>query len=326
MNSIKNIAVLTSGGDSPGMNAAIRAVVRAGIYNGLKVYGVRHGYHGLINGHISEMKSYHVSNIIQRGGTILKTARSAEFKTDEGRKAAWENMQKFEINALMVIGGDGSFRGAMEFSRQYPVSCIGLPGTIDNDIWGTEETIGYDTCLNTVIDAIDKIRDTASSHNRMFVIEVMGRDAGFIAMHCGIAGGAEAVLIPELKDEHLKLFSQLEDGNSRKKSSSIILVAEGDHVGGAYEFVKTYADKLKGYDVRVTVLGHIQRGGSPSPFDRFLASRMGVAAVEAALRGETNIMIGLSHSKIVTVPLEKAVKIHKKMDKELLHVLNVLNV
>lgn len=326
MNKIRNIAVLTSGGDSPGMNAAIRAVTRTGIYHGLKVFGVRHGYHGLINGHISEMKSFHVSNIIQRGGTILKTARSMEFKTDEGRKAAWENLQKNEIDALVVIGGDGSFRGAMALSQQYPVSCIGLPGTIDNDIWGTDETIGYDTALNTVIDAIDKIRDTASSHNRMFVIEVMGRDAGFIAMHCGIAGGAEAVLVPELKTEHLELFKQLEDSNARKKSSNIILVAEGDQVGGAYEFTKKFADRLKDYDVRVTVLGHIQRGGSPSAFDRYMASRMGVAGVEAALAGQTNIMIGYKNSKVVTVPLEKAVKTHKKMDKELLHVLNVLNV
>lgn len=326
MKDIKNIAVLTSGGDSPGMNAAIRSIVRAGIYHGLKVYGVRHGYHGLINGHISEMKSHHVSNIIQRGGTILKTARSMEFKTDEGRRAAWENMQKFDINVLVVIGGDGSFRGAMEFSQQYPVSCIGLPGTIDNDIWGTDETIGYDTALNTVIDAIDKIRDTASSHNRMFVIEVMGRDAGFIAMHCGIAGGAEAVLIPERKHDHEKVFKQLEEGNRRKKSSNIILVAEGDQVGGAYEFVKKYEKQLKPYDVRVTVLGHVQRGGSPSAFDRFMASRMGVAAVESALKGHTNIMIGLQNGKMVRVPLKKAVKTHKKMDRDLIHVLNVLNV
>ncbi len=325
MNKIKNIAVLTSGGDSPGMNAAVRAVVRAGIFHGLKVYGVRHGYHGLINDQISEMKSHHVSNIIQRGGTILKTARSAEFKTDEGRKAAWENMQKHDINALMVIGGDGSFRGAMELCRQYPASCIGLPGTIDNDIWGTDETIGYDTALNTVMEAIDKIRDTASSHNRMFIIEVMGRDAGFIAMHCGIAGGAEAVLVPEIKEDREQLFEMLENSNARKKSSNIIIVSEGEK-GGAYEFVKHYADRLKNYDVRVTVLGHVQRGGSPSAFDRFLASRMGVAAVEAVLEGKTNVMIGLNHSVITTVPLEEAVKAHKTMDPFLPHVLNVLNV
>ncbi|PKP22315.1 MAG: 6-phosphofructokinase [Bacteroidetes bacterium HGW-Bacteroidetes-21] len=325
MTTIKNIAVLTSGGDSPGMNAAIRAVVRTGIFNGLNVYGVRHGYHGLINDHITEMKSHHVSNIIQRGGTILKTARSMEFKTEAGMEAAWQNLKKHDINALFVIGGDGSFRGAMALSSKYPISCIGLPGTIDNDIWGTDETIGFDTAMNTVIDAVDKIRDTASSHNRMFLIEVMGRDAGFIAMNCGIAGGAEAVLIPEIKNDHLTLFKTLEEGHAHKKSSNIILVSEGDQAGGAFKFAEKYKDKLKNYDVRISILGHIQRGGSPSAFDRFLASRLGVAAVEAALDGQTNVMAGYKNSKVVLVPLEKAVKTRKKMDKELLHVLDVLN-
>lgn len=326
MDKNKNIAVLTSGGDSPGMNAAIRAVVRGSIFHGYNVFGVRHGYHGLINDHITEMKSHHVSNIIQRGGTILKTARSMEFKTDEGQAQAWENLQKHNIGALVVIGGDGSFRGAMSLSQKYPISCIGLPGTIDNDIWGTEETIGYDTALNTVVEAIDKIRDTASSHNRLFLVEVMGRDAGFIAAHCGIATGAEAVLIPEIEIDNKDIFTTLENGYTRKKSSNIILIAEGDKAGGAFSFAKQAEEQLKDYDVRVTVLGHIQRGGSPSAFDRYLASILGVGAVEAIMAGKSNIMIGFHHSKIVHVPLEKAIKTRKDIDFDLMHILEVLNV
>jgi len=326
MKEIKNIAVLTSGGDAPGMNAAIRAVIRAGIYHNFKVFGVRHGYHGLINGHISEMKSHHVSNIIQRGGTILKTARSMEFKTEEGMKSAWENCQKFDINALVVIGGDGSFKGAHALAERYPITCIGIPGTIDNDIYGTDETIGYDTALNTVVEAVDKIRDTASSHNRMFLVEVMGRDAGFIAITCGIASGAEAVLIPEMESDNDSIFEKLESGHTRKKSSNIILIAEGDQVGGAFQFAKLAEAQLKEYDVRVTVLGHIQRGGSPSAFDRFLASRMGVGAVDAIVQGYKNIMVGYLNKEIVYTPFEKAVKERKELNPNLLRILEVLNV
>jgi 6-phosphofructokinase 1 len=326
MGKIQNVGVLTSGGDAPGMNAAIRAVVRACIYNGLNIFGIRHGYHGMIFGQIKELKSHDVANMIQRGGTMLKTARSKEFQTEEGMKTAYESLKKHDIQALIVIGGDGSFRGALEFGEKYDIPCIGIPGTIDNDIFGTDDTIGFDTALNTVIEAVDKIRDTASSHERLFFVEVMGRDAGFIALRSGIACGAEAILIPEVELPIEKLRDHLECGHKRKKSSNIILVAEGEKAGGAFEIAKKVEKDFHDYDVRVTVLGHIQRGGSPSAYDRFLASRMGISAVEALLENQKSIMIGIQNQNIVYVPLSKAVKTHKPVDPAHLQIVEVLNV
>lgn len=323
---IKSIGVLTSGGDAPGMNAAIRAVVRTAIYNDVKVYGIRHGYHGLINNQIREMKSYDVAAIIQRGGTILKTARSKEFMTDEGMDKAYENLKINSIDALVIIGGDGSFRGATAFGQRYDVPIVGLPGTIDNDIYGTDVTIGYDTALNTVIEAVDKIRDTASSHNRMFFVEVMGRDAGFLTLRAGLACGAEAILIPEVESDITKFIEYLENGNRRKKSSNIILVAEGEKEGGAFEVVKKLQPYLNDYDVRVSILGHIQRGGSPSAYDRFISTKMGVHAVKALLNGKSGIMIGIHNEKIVHVPIEKAIKLNKTVDLDEVQMIDILNV
>ena len=324
MGKIKKIGVLTSGGDSPGMNAAIRAVVRAGIFNGLEVYGIRHGYKGLVNNHIKRLKSYSVSNIIQRGGTILKTARCKDFLTKEGRKQAYNNIKENELDAIIVIGGDGTFTGATVFAKEYNIPIIGLPGTIDNDLYGTDFTIGYDTALNTVIEAVDKIRDTASAHNRLFFVEVMGRDAGFIALRSAISCGAEAVLIPEIETHAEDLLDYLEDGFTRKKSSGII--AEGDQSGGAFEIAKKIEKDFINYDVRVTILGHIQRGGSPTAFDRVTASTLGVAAVKALLGGEKNIMVGLQNNSVAYVPLEKAIKHHKTIKKSLLDLVKVLNI
>lgn len=326
MGKIKNIGVLTSGGDSPGMNAAIRAVVRAGIYNGLKVFGIRHGYKGMIFNQIKELKSHDLANTIQRGGTILKTARCMEFMTKEGRETAYQNLKSNDIDGLVVIGGDGSFKGALEFSETYNISCIGIPGTIDNDIYGTDETIGYDTALNTVIEAVDKIRDTASSHDRLFFVEVMGRHAGFIALRAGIACGAELVLIPEVDMPLTSLKDHLENGFKRKKASSIILVAEGDKAGGAFEIAKAVEKDFADYSVRVTVLGHIQRGGSPSAFDRYLASRLGVAAVEALLEDQKSIMVGIVNQQVTYTPLRKSVKMHNPIDPKLLELIEILNV
>lgn len=326
MGKIQNIGVLTSGGDSPGMNAAIRAVTRSGIYHGFRVFGIRHGYRGLIYNQIKELKSHDVANTIQRGGTILKTARCQEFMTKEGREIAYQNLKANNIDALVIIGGDGSFRGALAFSETYDISCIGLPGTIDNDIYGTDDTIGFDTALNTVIEAVDKIRDTASSHERLFFVEVMGRDAGFIALRAGIACGAEAVLIPEIDMPITTLKDHLENGHKRKKSSNIILVAEGEKAGGAFEIAKAVEKDFKDYSVRVTVLGHIQRGGSPSAYDRYLASRLGAAAVEALVEDQKSIMIGMQNQQVVYVPLHKSVKMHKPIDPEQLELIEVLNV
>lgn len=326
MGKIKRIGVLTSGGDAPGMNAAIRAVVRTAIYNDLEVIGIRHGFDGLINGFFKPFKSHHVSEIIQRGGTILKTARCEEFRTEEGRKKAYENLKKQGIDGVVVIGGDGTFRGARIFNEEYEIPFVGVPGTIDNDVFGTDSTIGYDTALNTAIQAIDKIRDTASAHNRLFFIEVMGAEAGFIAIRSGIACGAEAILIPELKDQAKSLIKQLEEGRRRKKSSNIIIVAEGDEEGGAAQIANKVKDDFKDYSVRVTVLGHIQRGGSPSAFDRVAASRMGHAAVEALLDDQKSVMVGLKNNEIVHVPFRKAVKTHKEVNWELLKLVNILSI
>ena len=323
MAKIKKIAVMTSGGDAPGMNAAIRAVTRAAIYNNIEVYGIRRGYEGMIDGDIVRLLSSDVSGIIQKGGTILKTARSARFRTPEGRKIAYENLDKFEIDGVVVIGGDGSFTGASILSQEHDIPVIGIPGTIDNDLYGTDYTIGYDTALNTVIDAVDKIRDTASSHNRIFFVEVMGRDAGFVALEGGIATGAEVIMIPEVKNQLVELRDFLSK-RAKSNKSSIILVAEGDDEGNAMEIAEKVQPEFPQFDIRITILGHIQRGGSPSCYDRVSASRMGVAAVEALLDDQKSIMVGLSHGQIVHVPLNKTVKMHKGVPKSLLDVAHIL--
>ena len=326
MTKIKRIGVLTSGGDAPGMNAAIRAVTRKAIYHGLEVYGIRHGYEGMINGWMKQLKSHSVSNIIQRGGTILKTARCKEFMTIAGRKKAHEQLVANEIDAVVVIGGDGSFQGARKMSEEFDIPFIGIPGTIDNDLYGTDYTIGYDTALNTVVGAVDKIRDTASSHNRLFFVEVMGRDAGFLALRSGVACGAEAVLIPEIKTSVNQLKSYLEEGFKRKKSSIIIIVAEGEKEGGAYEIANKVKKDFNEYDVKVTVLGHIQRGGSPSAFDRVTASKLGVAAVDAILDDQKSIMVGIVNNKIVHVPFNKTLKNVKKIDVRLIEISDILSI
>lgn len=304
------------------MNAAIRAVVRASIYHGLEVIGIRHGYKGMIAGDFTPITSVDVGNIIQRGGTFLGTARSKEFRTPEGRKQAYNQLQKAKIDACVVIGGDGSFTGANVFSREYDIPFVGLPGTIDNDLFGTDFTIGYDTALNTVVEAVDRIRDTASAHGRLFFIEVMGRGAGFIALHSGIATGAEAILIPEVEHQEENLLNYLK--GKGKKPSNIILVAEGNVIGGANEIAERVKEDFKEYDVRVNVLGHMQRGGSPSAFDRFLASRLGVAAVEALLDNQRSIMIGFANHDIAHVPFNKTIKGHRDLNRILLEVADIL--
>lgn len=307
MNKIKNIGVLTSGGDSPGMNAAIRAVVRAGIYYDLKVTGILRGYEGLISGDYIEMDRKSVANIIQRGGTILKTARSEAFRTKEGRQKAYEQLQSHGIEALVVIGGDGTFTGANIFSQEFDIPVIGLPGTIDNDLEGTDFTIGYDSAINTVINAVDKIRDTAESHDRLFIVEVMGRDSGLIALRSGIGVGAEAIMIPEAKMDVNDLVARLENGR-KDKSSKIVIVAEGDDAGGAFNVGEVLKETFPQYDIRVSVLGHIQRGGKPSCMDRVLASKLGVAAVEGLLNGRSGEMAGLMNKEVVFTPFDHAIK------------------
>lgn len=326
MGTVKSIGILTSGGDAPGMNAAIRAVTRAAIYNGLQVFGIYRGYRGLITDEISEFKSQNVSNIIQLGGTILKTARCKEFTTPEGRKIAYDNMQKHGINALVVIGGDGSLTGARIFAQEYDIPCIGLPGTIDNDLYGTDTTIGYDTALNTILDAIDKIRDTATSHERLFFVEVMGRDAGFLALNGAIASGAEAAIIPEFSTEVDQLEEFIKSGFRKSKNSSIVLVAESELTGGAMHYAERVKKEYPQYDVRVTILGHLQRGGSPTAHDRILASRLGAASVDALMEGQRNVMIGIEHDQIVYVPFTKAIKNDKPINKELVNVLRELSI
>ncbi|WP_111307437.1 6-phosphofructokinase [Confluentibacter sediminis] len=323
---IKKIGVLTSGGDSPGMNAAIRSVVRTCAYHNIKCVGIYRGYEGLIEGDFEEMDARSVRGIINKGGTMLKSARSKEFRTKEGRQTAFQKMTEANIDALVVIGGDGSFTGAMIFNEEFDFPVIGIPGTIDNDIVGTSHTLGFDTALNTVVDAIDKIRDTASSHNRLFFVEVMGRDVGHIALNVGIAGGAEEILIPE---EDLGLDRLVESLNKSRKSgktSSIVVVAEGDKIGKNIFELKDYVDQnMEGYDVRVSVLGHMQRGGSPSCFDRVLASRMGVKAVESLLEGKTNYMVGLLNGVMELTPLERAIKGKTKINLELLRVSDIMS-
>ena len=326
MASIKCIGILTSGGDAPGMNAAIRAVTRAAIYNGLKVKGIYRGYKGLTTGEIQEFKTQNVSNIIQLGGTILKTARCMEFKTPEGRQIAHETMVREGIDALIVIGGDGSLTGARLLAEEYDVPCIGLPGTIDNDLYGTDTTIGYDTALNTILDAVDKIRDTATSHERLFFVEVMGRDAGFLALNGAIAAGAEAAIIPEFNTEVDQLEEFIKNGFRKSKSSSIVLVAESEITGGAMHYAERVKNEYPQYDVRVTILGHLQRGGSPTAHDRIIASRMGVASIQALMEGQRNVMIGIENDRIVYVPFAKAIKNDKPIDRELVNVLNELSI
>ena len=314
---IKCVGILTSGGDAPGMNAAIRAITRAAIYHGLKVKAIYRGYKGLITGEIKEFQTHDVSNIIQRGGTILKTSRCDEFKTLEGRTLAYETMQREGIDALVVVGGDGSITGAYNLAKDFDVPCIALPGTIDNDLYGTDTTIGYDTALNTIMECIDKIRDTASSHERLFIVEVMGRDAGFLALNGTIATGAEACVLPEIDPEFEKITQFISNGLRRTKSSSIVLFAEGREKDyNIMEVADNMRQKFPELDVRVSILGYLQRGGSPTASDRILASRLGVAAIESLLEGQRNIMVGLRNNEIVYIPFAKAIKDDKPLDKD----------
>ncbi|QUB46556.1 6-phosphofructokinase [Prevotella sp. oral taxon 475] len=322
---IKTIGVMTSGGDAPGMNAAIRAVTRAGICNGFNVKGIYRGYDGLINGEIKPFTTENVSGIIMQGGTILKTARSNDFMTDEGKQKAYENIQKEGIDALVVIGGNGSLTGAKVFAEEYDICCIGLPGTIDNDLYGTDSTIGYDTTMNTIVDCVDRIRDTAQSHERIFFVEVMGRDAGFLAQNSAIAAGAEAAIIPEDSTDVDQLSRFMERGIRKSKKSCIVIVSESPKCGALY-----YADRVKkefpDYDVRVSILGHLQRGGRPTAHDRILASRTGVGAIDAILQGQRNVMIGIRNNEIVYVPLIEAIRSDKPFDKKLITVLDELSI
>ena len=326
MASIKTIGLLTSGGDAPGMNAAIRAVTRSAIYNGFKVKGIYRGYKGLVDDEIVDFKTQNVSNIIHHGGTILKTARCKEFKTVEGRQQAYENIKKHGIDALVVIGGDGSLSGARQFAREFDFPIVGLPGTIDNDLAGTDHTIGYDTALNTIMWCVDRIRDTASSHERLFFIEVMGRDSGFLALNGAIATGAEAAIIPEISTEQDQLAELIQRGFRKSKNSSIVLVAESPVTGGAMGLAERVRNEYPQYDVRVTILGHLQRGGTPTAQDRILASRMGAAAIDALLEGQRNVMIGDDDEKIVYVPFSKAIHNEKHIDRDLLETLRRLSI
>lgn len=321
---MKNIGVFTSGGDSPGMNACIRAVVRTGIYEGLNLFGIYRGYDGMIDGLIEQLDSRSVSNIIQRGGTILKSARSERFRTPEGRKTAMRQLRKHKIDGVVAIGGNGTFTGAELFFQEHGIPFIGIPGTIDNDLYGTDFTLGFDTAVNTAMEAIDKIRDTADSHNRLFFIEVMGRDAGFIATWSGLASGAEAILVPETQTHVNDLIQKLETGWKRQKTSSIIIVAEGDDAGGAYEIARQVKDKLNHYEIKVSILGHIQRGGSPTCFDRVLGGRLGAAAVYALLEGRKNEMAGMVNGKIKFTPFSKAIRHRLVIQKDLLRLGDIL--
>ena len=323
---IKSVGVLTSGGDAPGMNAAIRAVTRAGIFNNMKVYGIYRGYRGLISDEIVEFKTNSVSNIIQQGGTMLKTARSADFMTVEGRKVAYENMQKHGIEALVVIGGDGSLTGAAIFANEYNIPVVGLPGTIDNDLNGTDTTIGYDTALNTIMQSMDKIRDTATSHERLFFIEVMGRNCGYLALNSAIASGAEAAIIPEISIEKDQLAELIEQGFRKSKNSSMVLVTESEVTGGAMKLAERVKKEYPQYDVRVSILGHLQRGGSPTAQDRILASRMGVAAIQALMEYQRNVMIGIRENEIVYVPFKRAIKKEREISREMLEVLRISSI
>ena len=324
---MKRIAVFTSGGDAPGMNACIRAVVRGAVYHGIEVFGIRRGYSGMINGDIFQMSSHSVSNIVQRGGTILKSARSKEFMTPEGRAKAYEHLQKFGIDGLVAIGGNGTFTGATIFFDEYGIPTVGAPGTIDNDLYGTDYTIGFDTAVNTALEAIDKIRDTADSHDRIFFIEVMGRDSGYIAIQSGIAGGAELVMVPEVLTPISEVVETLKSGWSRQKSSSIIVVAEGEEEGNATEISeKIRAQVQPDIDMRVTTLGHIQRGGIPTAYDRILASRLGLGAVEGLMNGEKNVMAGIINNELVYTPFRDTIRLPKPINEDLLRMVKILSV
>lgn len=325
MNTIRKIGVFTSGGDCPGMNAAIRAVVRSAKHNDIEVVGIRRGYQGMIENEFVDLESASVSNIIQRGGTILKSARSDQFRTPEGRQIAYENVKKQGIEALIAIGGDGTFQGATKFNQEFQIPVIGIPGTIDNDLYGTDETIGYDTALNTAMEAIDKIRDTADAHNRLFLVEVMGRDAGFIALETGIAAGAELILLPETLTEISDIKASLSEVFRVHQRSSLVVVAEGDETGGALKLADNIKDDFGKYDMRVCILGHIQRGGSPSARDRVLASRLGLAAVEALLEGHTNVMVGIINNEVKYTPMKNTWSKKKSIDYKLLELSKILS-
>ena len=325
MAKIKTIGILTSGGDAPGMNAAIRAVTRAGIYNGFNIKAIYRGYDGLINGEIVDFTTENVSGIINQGGTMLKTARSSEFKTPEGQQKAYDNIVKHGIDALVVIGGNGSLTGAMKFAQEFDICCIGLPGTIDNDLYGTDSTIGYDTTMNTIVECVDRIRDTAQSHERIFFVEVMGRDAGFLAQNSAIASGAEAAIIPEDSTDVDQLAQFMERGIRKSKRSCIVIVSESPKCGAIY-----YADRVKKefpqFDVRISILGHLQRGGRPTARDRILASCTGVGAIEAIMQGQRNMMVGVRNNEVVYVPLSEAIRSDKPFDRNLIKVLNELSI
>ena len=325
MAQVKTIGIITSGGDAPGMNAAIRAVTRAGICNGFKIKGIYRGYDGLINDEVNDFTTENVSGIIMSGGTILKTARSMEFMTKKGQRKAYDTLQKHQIDALVVIGGNGSLTGAMEFAKDYDVCCIGLPGTIDNDLYGTDSTIGYDTTLNTIVECVDRIRDTAQSHERIFFVEVMVRDAGFLAQNSAIASGAEAAIIPEDRTDVDQLAQFMERGIRKSKRSCIVIVSESPKCGALY-----YADRVRNefpqYDVRVSILGHLQRGGRPTAHDRILASRTGIGSIEAIMQGQRNVMVGVRNNEVVYVPLSEAIRSDKPFDRKLIKVLDELSI
>ena len=323
---IRKVGVLTSGGDAPGMNAAVRAVVRACIFYDKEIYGIYKGYDGLINDHIEQLNVRSVSNILSRGGTFLLSARSDEFRTEAGRKKAYNHFRKHSLDALVVIGGDGSFTGADIFSKEFDIPVIGIPGTIDNDLAGTDLTIGFDTACNTAREAIDKIRDTASSHERLFFVEVMGRDAGFIAVNSAIGGGAVAMIVPEHNWSLESLVKRLRKGAANQKASNVVIIAEGCHLGSAYDIAKQVKQELDYYDIRVSVLGHMQRGGSPTTIDRVLASRLGVAAVEGLIHGESNCMVGMVNHKIVYTPIGEAIKTEKPLDEEEFRIAKILSI
>lgn len=323
---IQCIGVLTSGGDAPGMNAAVRAVTRAAIYNGIRVKAIYRGYKGLITGEIKEFHTQDVSNIIQQGGTIIKTARCPEFRTPEGRRQAYDTLMREGIDALIVIGGDGTFTGARALAQEYNIPVIGVPGTIDNDLWGTDSTIGYDTSLNTIMECVDKIRDTASSHERIFFVEVMGRDAGFLALNSAIAAGAESAIIPERKTQEEQIENFIGNGIRKSKNSAIVIVAESPETGGAEGLAKKVKEKHPEYDIRVTILGHLQRGGHPTASDRILASRLGVAAVNALLEEQRSIMVGIRNDEVVYVPLTRAIKESKDVKSDKVAALQILSI
>lgn len=325
-NKISKIGVFTSGGDAPGMNAAIRAVVRASIYYKKEVYGIMQGYEGMISGDIVKLGARSVGNIIQRGGTILKTARSQEFRTKEGREKAYLNLKKTGIDSLVAIGGDGTFTGLHKFYEEYQVPSICIPGTIDNDLAGTDYTIGFDTATNTAVEAIDKIRDTAISHNRLFFIEVMGRNSGYIAINCGIAGGAVVTILPEESMSIDDLFNTLDEGGKTNKKSSLIVVAEGSKIGGAIELAKKFSERNNYFDIKVTILGHLQRGGAPTYFDRVLASKMGVAAVEGLLDGKYDVMVGVKNGVMVYNNFDLIMSHHHEIDQESLRIAKILSI